>query len=66
MKITTIKQKLVVPASPEEVYEAFMDAEKHSAFTGSQATCDPRILGKFTAWDDISPVKIWNWNKGRK
>ncbi|HJX24263.1 MAG TPA: SRPBCC family protein [Candidatus Bathyarchaeia archaeon] len=50
-KITTIRQKVVVPASLEEIYEAFMDPKKHAAFTGSKATGDPRVGGKFTAWD---------------
>jgi activator of HSP90 ATPase len=51
MEVTTIRQKVTVQASPEEVYEAFMDGEKHSAFTGSKATCEPKPGGKFTAWD---------------
>jgi activator of HSP90 ATPase len=50
-KVTTIRQKVVVSASPEEIYEAFVDPEKHAAFTGSKATGDPRVGGKFTAWD---------------
>jgi activator of HSP90 ATPase len=33
------------------VYAAFVDAKKHSAFTGSKATCDARVGGEFTAWD---------------
>lgn len=48
---TTIRQMQSIPAKPEEVYDAFIDAEKHSAFTGSRATCVPRVGGKFTAWD---------------
>nr|MDO8100413.1 SRPBCC domain-containing protein [Candidatus Njordarchaeota archaeon] len=51
MKVTTIKQKVVIPATPEEVYEAFMDADKHSEFTGGKATSDAKVGGKFTAWD---------------
>jgi len=50
-KVTSIQQKTLIPASPDEVYEAFMDARKHSAFTGSKATCNPKVGGKFTAWD---------------
>jgi uncharacterized protein YndB with AHSA1/START domain len=51
LKTTTIIQKVVIPASPEEVYDAFIDPRKHSEFTGSKATCDPTVGGKFTAWD---------------
>jgi activator of HSP90 ATPase len=51
MKATTIKQKTLIPATPDEVYDAFMEAKKHSAFTGSKATSDPKVGGEFTAWD---------------
>jgi activator of HSP90 ATPase len=58
LKTTTIIQEVIIPASPEEVYDAFMDARKHSEFTGSKATCDPIVGGKFTAWDGY----IWGRN----
>ena len=51
LKTATITQKVIVPASPKEVYDAFIDAKKHSAFTGSKATCNPKVGGEFTAWD---------------
>jgi len=66
MKISTIRQKILIPASPEEVYEAFMDAKKHSAFTGSKATCDPNVGGKFTAWDGYISGKNLELEKGKK
>ncbi len=47
----SIKQKVLIPASPVEIYDAILNAEKHSAFTGARATCDRRVGGKFTAWD---------------
>jgi activator of HSP90 ATPase len=47
----TITQKVIIPASPEEVYDAFIDPKKHAAFTGAEATCDPKVGGEFTAWD---------------
>ena len=50
-KVRTIKQKVVISASPKEVYEAYVDPKKHSEFTGSKATGKPVIGGKFTAWD---------------
>jgi uncharacterized protein YndB with AHSA1/START domain len=49
-KVRTIKQKVVIPASPKEVYEAYVDAKKHSKFTGSKATGKAVVGGKFTAW----------------
>ena len=48
----TITQKVFVPsATPDEVYNAFLDPKKHAAFTGARATGSARIGGKFTAWD---------------
>ena len=39
----------VIPASPENIYRAWLDGKEHGAFTGSRATIDPN--GRFTAWD---------------
>jgi activator of HSP90 ATPase len=50
-EVTTIKQKVVIPVSPKEVYEAYVDAKKHSKFTDSKATGKATVGSKFTAWD---------------
>jgi len=43
----------VILATPEEIYEAWLDAARHEAMTGGRATCDGREVGaRFTAWDD--------------
>src|SRR4030067_2531772 len=65
-KIKTIKQKIIIPTSPDALYEAFMDAKIHSAFTGSKATCDPKIGGKFTAWDGYISGRNLELEKGKK
>ena len=51
MNTTTIKQNVLIPASPKEVYQAFVDPKIHSAFTGAKATGKPNVGEKFTAWD---------------
>jgi activator of HSP90 ATPase len=66
MKFKTIKQKAIVSAAPSEVYDALMDAKKHSAITGSKATSDPRVGGKFTAWDGYISGKNLELEKGKK
>jgi activator of HSP90 ATPase len=66
MRVTTIKQKTLIPAAPDEVYEAFMDAKKHSAFTGSKATCDPKVGGEFTAWNEHISGRNLELEKGKK
>ncbi|HVO85556.1 MAG TPA: SRPBCC domain-containing protein [Candidatus Eisenbacteria bacterium] len=65
-KVTTIRQRIVVPAEPAAVYDAFMDAKKHAAFTGSKATSDAKISGKFTAWDGYISGKNLEFEKGKK
>ena len=65
-KVATIRQKTFVPATPDEVYDAFMDAKKHSAFTGSKATSDPKVGGEFTAWDGYISGKNIELERGKK
>jgi len=66
VKFKTIKQKVIITAAPEEVYEAYIDPEKHSAFTGSKTTCDPKVGGKLTAGDGYISGKNLELEKGKK
>jgi activator of HSP90 ATPase len=36
---------------PTEVYNAWLDSVAHGEFTGGAADIDPKVGGKFTAWD---------------
>ncbi len=47
------KLKLVTEftASPQRIYEAWLDSEGHSAFTGASASVEGHIGGEMTAWD---------------
>ncbi|MBI1804162.1 MAG: SRPBCC domain-containing protein [Ignavibacteriae bacterium] len=47
----TIKQKEFIPAPPGEIYDALLNAQTHSAFTGAKATCERYVGGKFSAWN---------------
>ena len=47
----SIRVSDVIPAPPDRIYRAWLDASEHSAFTGGEATVDPFPGGKFTAWD---------------
>lgn len=46
----TIKRTVFFKATPHELYEAFMDAKKHSRFTDTNAKISRRIGGKFSVW----------------
>jgi len=65
-KTGTIRQKVTINATPDEVYDAFMDAKKHSDFTGSKATIAPRVGGRVTAWDGYITGKNLELVKGKK
>lgn len=41
----------VIPATPEQIYQAWLSTKGHSAMTGSPAEIESRVKGKFTAWD---------------
>lgn len=36
---------------PDQLFEAWLDDEEHSAFTGGEAKIDPEVGGSYTAWD---------------
>ena len=40
-----------LPATPEEIYNAWLSSEGHSGMTGSTAEIIPEIGGAFKAWD---------------
>jgi uncharacterized protein YndB with AHSA1/START domain len=66
IEVTTIKQKVTIPAIPEQVYEAFTDAKKHTEFTGSKATGKPKAGSKLTAWDGYIFGKYLELEKGKR
>ena len=41
----------VLPVSPERIYNAWLDAKEHSKFTGRGTTIEPKVGGRFTAFD---------------
>ncbi len=47
----TIEQTVTFNASPHDVYEALMDSEKHSQFSGAKASISREVGGSFTAYD---------------
>jgi uncharacterized protein YndB with AHSA1/START domain len=45
-KLTTI-----IPASPQEIYDAWLDNVAHSEMTGAEATMSDELGAKVSAWD---------------
>lgn len=46
----TIEQSVTFNASPHDVYEALMDSDKHSRFTGAKASISREVGGEFSAY----------------
>ena len=65
-KTKIIKQTAFIPAAPDEVYDAFLDEQKHSAFTGAAARCERWVGGKFTAWGGYISGKNLRLENGRR
>ena len=55
----TIRQSILIDATPKELYEAILDPKMHTKFTGAKATGSMEVGGKFTAYDGyISGVNL--------
>jgi uncharacterized protein YndB with AHSA1/START domain len=65
-KVRTLTQKVVVPASPKEVYDAYVDAKKHAEFTGGKATGKAAVGRKMTAWDGYIFGKYLELEEGKR
>ena len=66
VKTRTIKQKVVIPATPDEVYEAFVDPKKHAAFTESDAEGSSEVGGEFHAWGGYITARNVELAKGKR
>lgn len=66
IKKSTITQKVIISATPDEVYDALMDPKKHSEFTGSKAEGKSVIGSEFSAWDGYIQAKNLELEKGKR
>ncbi len=49
----------LLPASPEQVYDMWLNSDGHSSMTGSEANCSAELGASFNPWDGY----IWGKNK---
>ena len=56
MKTRTLRQTVLLPASPAAVYHALTDSWAHSAFTGSKAKIAKRAGGRMTAGTRLTMI----------
>jgi len=55
-----------IAASPQQIYEAWLDSDKHSAMTGGQAIVSDIVGDSFTAWDGYIEGKNLELEAGAK
>ncbi len=41
----------VIPATPQQIYDAWLDSDGHTNMTGGGADASPEVGARFTAWD---------------
>ena len=49
----TIQQSVRLPATPDDLYDSYLDAQQHAAITGSRVAISAREGGKFSAFDGM-------------
>jgi uncharacterized protein YndB with AHSA1/START domain len=52
MPTESFRISTVIAATPAQIYEAWLDADLHSAMTGGEATIETGAGGRFTSWGD--------------
>ena len=62
----TISVSAVLPVKRATLYNAWLDSKKHTAFTGAHARVDPKVGGKFSAWDGYITGKTLLLKRGQK
>lgn len=62
----SIQVSAIIPASAEQVYNDWLNKDKHSAFTGGEANIRKKAGAKFTAWDDYIEGTILELEEGER
>lgn len=50
MKTRTIRQTVLLPGTPNEVYRALTTSKGHTGFSGARARIEPKVGTTFTVW----------------
>jgi len=56
----------VMPASPQDVYDAWMSSEGHGEMTGTECEIDPRVGGEYEAGDGYITGRTVALEPGRR
>ena len=61
-----LRMTVLLPASPDEVYNAWLDPTQHGEFTGSPAEVEAVVGGAHSAWDGYITGKIVELEPGKR
>jgi uncharacterized protein YndB with AHSA1/START domain len=56
----------VIPRSPQEVYDAWLDSMQHSKMTGAKAQVSAKVGEEFSAWDGYISGKNLELEPGKR
>ena len=65
-KAKVLELEFNVSAPPAEVYAAWMSSKKHTAMTGGAAEIQPRVGGRFSAWDGYIQGETLELERGKR
>jgi activator of HSP90 ATPase len=65
-KVRTIVQNVIIPATPDQIYETFMNPERHSEFTRTSTTGSQEVGGYVSASDGYITAKNIELMNGKK
>lgn len=66
VKTTSIKQTATIPATPKQVYNALINSEIHTAFTGAKAVIGKKAGTYYSAYDGYIVGKTIELEAGKK
>lgn len=66
LKFGTIEQSVLLDATPERVFEAYVDLDRHAEFTGTAVSGASRVGGEFKAGDGYISGKFLVLERGKR
>ncbi len=61
-----IEQTVIIPATPHQVYRAFMDPKEHAEFTGEEAEGSDEVGGEFRAYSGYITARNVELEEGKR
>lgn len=64
--LNKLQLTLTLAATPQKIYNAWLNGREHTRFTGGKASASAKVNGKFTAWDGYISDKNLELANGKK